>query len=200
MIERQFLNNYMLGEKVRMKNSDIIIRGENISLRLIKASDKEEYYKTGFESFDEEVELYTGTKHVSSKEEIMAYVERNIKDDTRYDFLMINSNDEIIGESVINEIDTDIRCANFRIAIFNSKNFGQGIGSEAIKMTVKFAFEELKLHRIELEVFSFNERAYKAYCRAGFIEEGRRRDGEFINGQYCDVIIMSILENEYRSN
>ena len=54
--------------------------------------------------------------------------------------------------------DIDNRSANFRIALFNSKNCGQGIGREAIDMTLQFGFEKLNLHRIEieLEVFSFN--------------------------------------------
>src|SRR5690606_32167510 len=113
---------------------------------------------------DEEVQRYTGTKHIASEEEIRTYVHRIIEDDSRYDFLIINSEDEIIGESVINEIDSDTRCANFRICLFKSENCGQGIGAEAIQLTLKFGFEKLNLHRVELEVFSFNNRAYAAYC------------------------------------
>lgn len=183
-----------------MKTKKILIKGRDISLRLITTKDIPQYYKNGFESIDEEVQRYTGTKHIASEEEIRTYVHRIIEDDSRYDFLIINSEDEIIGESVINEIDSDTRCANFRICLFKSENCGQGIGAEAIQLTLKFGFEKLNLHRIELEVFSFNNRAYAAYCRAGFIEEGRRREAEFIDGQYCDVIIMGILHHEYSDN
>lgn len=183
-----------------MKNKDILIKGKSISLRLIKSSDIPEYYKSGFESPDEEVLLCTGTKYIPKEEEIRAYVERIVEDDSRYDFLIINSKGQIIGESVINEIDVDSRCAHFRIALFKSENCGQGIGAEATKMTLQFGFEKLNLHRIELEVFSFNKRAYNAYRRVGFIEEGRMREAELIDGQYYDVIIMGILHNEYRND
>jgi RimJ/RimL family protein N-acetyltransferase len=183
--------------RMKMAKENILLKGRNISLRLISTDDTEQYYKTGFETEDEEIMRLTGTKRNWTKEEIISYVNRIVKDDTRYDFLILNSKDEIIGESVINQIDSDIRCAGFRIALFHSDNCGLGIGSEAIRLTVKFGFEELNLHRIELEVYPFNERAYKAYRRAGFSEEGRKRDAEFIDGRYWDVIIMGILESEY---
>lgn len=180
-----------------MKNNNILLQGRNISLRLITTKDISDYFKSGFQSIDEETQRCTGTKHIPTVEDITAYVNRIVQDDLRYDFLMIDSEGQIIGESVINEINPDTGCANFRIGIFKSENFGHGIGSEAIAMTIKFGFEELNLHRIELEVFSFNERAYRAYRRAGFIEEGRLREAELIDGQYCDVTIMGILHDDY---
>lgn len=180
-----------------MKNNNILIQGKNVSMRPITIEDIPNYYKSGFQSIDSEMQRLTGTKHTATEDEITAYVNRIVKDDSRYDFLIINSEGQIIGESVINEIDSDTKIANFRICIFKSNNFGNGVGSEVIPMTLKFGFEELKLHRIELEVFSFNKRAYRAYLRAGFIEEGRMREAELIDGEYCDVIIMGILRNEY---
>lgn len=183
-----------------MKNNNILIQGKNISLRLITIEDIPDYYKRGFEIIDEETQRCTGTKHVPTEEQVEAYVKRIVEDDLRYDFLIIDSKGHIIGESVINEINPDTGCANFRIGIFKSENFGQGIGSEATALTIKFGFEEIKLHRIELEVFSFNERAYRAYRRAGFVEEGRLREAEIIDGKYCDVIVMGILREEYLKN
>lgn len=180
-----------------MKNTSIQIKGKSISLRLIKIDDIHEYYKNGFEIIDEEVQKFTGTNHVPTKEDIENYVKRIVEDDSRYDFLIIDSENQIIGESVINEIDADSNSANFRIAIFNSANFGKGIGTEAIQMTLQFGFEKLNLHRIELEVFSFNKRAYASYRKTGFVEEGRRREAVFINGEYHDAIIMGILHNEF---
>lgn len=180
-----------------MKQKNIEIRGKNISLRLININDIPEYFKKGFETIDEEVQKYTGTNYVPTKEDIKNYVEGIVEDDSRYDFLIIDYENQIIGESVINEIDNENNSANFRIAIFKSINFGRGIGTEAIQMTLKFAFEKLNLHRIELEVFSFNKRAYASYQKSGFVEEGRRRKAVLINGEYHDAIIMGILREEY---
>lgn len=69
-----------------MKSKDIIIPGNNVSLKLIKNTDIEEYYNSGFKSVDKEVQLYTGTKHSPTKESIKAYVNRIVIDESRYDF------------------------------------------------------------------------------------------------------------------
>lgn len=45
---------------------------------------------------------------------------------------------------------------------------GQGYGTEAIACIIRFCFEELRLHQLELEVFSHNERAIAAYKKVGF--------------------------------
>lgn len=121
-----------------------------------------------------------------------------VEDEDRYDFLMFAPDGQIIGESVINEIDWETRSANFRIVIFHSDTCGKGIGSWAIEMTQEFAFENLKLHRLELDVFSFNIRAQKAYRKAGFKIEGVLRDAIWTGEDYADDILMAILEDEWR--
>lgn len=62
-----------------------------------------------------------------------------------------------------------------------------------------FAFEALKLHRLELDVYSFNPRAENVYLKAGFRREGIRREAVFLDGQYADDILMSILEDEWKA-
>lgn len=179
--------------------TNLFIEGEKIDLRIITEDDFESYYQIGFATFDKEAEKCTGTKDKFTKEQIQSYVSRIVKEKLRYDFLILDKSGNIIGESVLNEMDEELNSCNFRICLFSSANFSRGLGGEAVKLTVKFAFEELALHRVELDVFSFNERAYRSYKKAGFIEEGRKRDAEIIDGEYCDVIFMSILESDYKS-
>ncbi|GHN20606.1 hypothetical protein ME784_11210 [Lactobacillus delbrueckii] len=75
---------------------------------------------------------------------------------------------------------------------------GKGIGSWAVEVSRDFAFDQLHLHRLELDVFSFNLRAEKAYLRAGFKREGVLRDAVFDRGKYADDILMAILEDDWR--
>ncbi len=65
-------------------------------------------------------------------------------------------------------------------------------------MTRDFAFEQLKLHRLELDVFSFNPRAEKAYLKAGFKREGILRDALWDGEKYADDILMAILEDDWK--
>ena len=117
----------------------------------------------------------------------------------RYDFMIISPEGKIIGESVINEIDNDLRSANFRICLFHPTDYGKGIGTWALEKTRDFAFQELHLHRLELNVFSFNVRAIKAYKHAGFRQEGILKDAIKDGDKYADNILMAILEDEWKS-
>lgn len=132
--------------------------------------------KQNFNPLDKEVARLTGCKTEFTRDEVVSFFKQRLKSEDRYDFLIIAPDGRIIGESVINEIDWDIRRANYRVGIFHSDECGKGIGSWVIEMTRDFAFEKLNLHRLELDVFSFNNRAEKAYADAGFKREGILRD------------------------
>jgi len=66
-----------------------------------------------------------------------------------------------------------------------------------MEMLVEYGFNTLNMNRIELTVYEFNIRAYKSYQKAGFIEEGRKRQARYHNGKYHDEIIMAILREEW---
>lgn len=168
-------------------------------LRLSQEQDLEEYYRQGFAQDDAEITRLTGSHEHYPYEEVAAHFKRCLTDENRYDFLILSPEGKIIGESVINEIDWDVRSANFRIAMFHSRDCGKGVGSWATQMTRDFAFEKLKLHRLSLTVFSFNPRAQKAYAKAGFKIEGVLRDAVLDGNSYADDIFMAMLEDEWRA-
>lgn len=118
----------------------------------------EKYYNDCFRKMDLEVNRLTGSTGVSDYKRVTEYYNRIVNDPDRYDFMITGPDGKFIGESVINEIDWELKSANFRIAIFDSGNCSKGIGTWAVELTRDFAFEKLKLHRLELDVFSFNER------------------------------------------
>lgn len=167
-------------------------------LRLAKASDAKEYYRQNFNPLDPEVARLTGSKNEYTHDEVVNFFLQCLKDEDRYDFLLIAPDGRIIGESVINQIDWETRSANYRICIFHSNDCGRGIGSWAVQRTRDFAFDTLNLHRLELDVFSFNPRAEKAYLAAGFKREGVLRDAIWNGKEYADDILMALLEDEWR--
>jgi RimJ/RimL family protein N-acetyltransferase len=181
-----------------MKKIEKVWEKDNFVLRLANKEDAENYYHQNYNPLDPEVARLTGCKAVFSHDEVVSFFLQCIEADDRYDFLIIDPNGRIIGESVINEIDWDLRNANFRIGIFHSEICGKGIGSWATQMTRDFAFEQLKLHRLELDVFSFNPRAEKAYLKAGFKREGILRDALWDGEKYADDILMAILEDDWK--
>ena len=167
-------------------------------LRLARKDDAEAYFLQNFNPLDKEIARLTGCREIFTHDEVVNFFLQCTEAEDRYDFLIFAPDGRIIGESIINEIDWDMRSANFRIAIFHSDERGKGIGSWAVRTTRDFAFETLKLHRLELDVFSFNPRAEKAYLAAGFKREGVRRDAVRDGEDYGDDILMAMLEEEWR--
>lgn len=115
----------------------------------------------------------------------------------RLDLAVIDrANDRCVGEVVLNEWSPDDRCCNFRILI-GPDGRNRGIGSEATRLTIDYAFANSTLHRIGLDVFAFNPRARRTYEKAGFIHEGRRREAFRFDGEYVDDDIMAILRSDW---
>jgi ribosomal protein S18 acetylase RimI-like enzyme len=77
--------------------------------------------------------------------------------------------------------------------------WGRGYGTEATRMMLAHAFQNLGIHRVSLAVFAFNERAIRSYRKVGFTVEGRAREAIFRDGRFWDEISMSILEPEWRA-
>ncbi|SIS80894.1 Acetyltransferase (GNAT) family protein [Kroppenstedtia eburnea] len=68
-----------------------------------------------------------------------------------------------------------------------------------MEILLRFIFEEMNLHKVKLEVFEFNPRAIRVYEKCGFRQEGRLREEIFRYGRYHDVLVMGLLQEEYRS-
>ncbi len=167
-------------------------------LRPAREEDAEAYYVQNYCPLDAETARLTGSRTAFDREEVISLFLRSVEAEDRYLFLLLSPAGEIIGESVLNEMDRDLRAANFRIAIFHPEARGRGLGGWMVEMTRDFAFTQLGLHRLSLDVYSFNPRAERAYLRAGFRREGVLRDAVRDGAGYGDVILMAMLEKDWR--
>lgn len=109
-----------------------------------------------------------------------------------------NKKDLLIGIAGLYEINWLSRFAELRIVIGEKKFWNKGYGTEAVNLLVEYGFDKLNLHKVELGVNASDERANKAYIKAGFVYEGTKRHYHFRNGRYYDAKLYSILEDEYR--
>ena len=173
-------------------------KNNGYTLRSFAPGQADKYYADCFQKEDPEVNRLTGSSGVFDHGRVTAYYNRVAEDPDRFDFIITAPDGTFIGESVINEIDWDTRSANFRIVLFHSENCSRGIGTWAVRQTRDFAFGVLGLHRLELDVFSFNPRAKRVYEKAGFRVEGIRKDAVLDGDGYADDILMAILEDDGR--
>jgi RimJ/RimL family protein N-acetyltransferase len=83
------------------------------------------------------------------------------------------------------------------IGIGERAYWGRGYGTDAVRVSVRYAFTELDLNRVSLSVFAYNARALCAYQRVGFVIEGRARNRLSRDGQHWDLVYMGILREEW---
>jgi UDP-4-amino-4,6-dideoxy-N-acetyl-beta-L-altrosamine N-acetyltransferase len=102
-----------------------------------------------------------------------------------------------VGTIALAQISMKHRKARAGISIFEHEYLGRGLGTEAMRLLLNYAFWELGLHRVELDVFEDNARAIKSYEKVGFKVEGVSRDCYFKDGKFINAITMSILDSEW---
>lgn len=105
----------------------------------------------------------------------------------------------LIGVCDIRRIDYVRGTAEMGIEIGEPDCWGKGYGTEAVILMLDYAFNGLHLHNMMLDTSSFNERAIRAYLKAGFREIGRRREAKRIAGRYYDEVFMDCLATEFES-
>jgi diamine N-acetyltransferase len=107
---------------------------------------------------------------------------------------------EPIGNCGLFNIDWRIRKAEFGIMIGAKQQWDKGYGTEALRLILQHGFSTLNLNRISLQVYETNPRAMRSYEKAGFVHEGKLRQGHYQDGNYVDVFIMSVLRSEWQNS
>ena len=137
-----------------------------------------------------------------SEQKIKAWVEKELeKDDPGEFYFMIHTlqDDRLIGFLSLNTLMWNHGDAWLAIGLGEADLWGKGYGSDALQLALRYAFDELNLHRVTLSVFEYNPRAIRAYQKAGFVEEGRVRGSFLRQGRRWDEIYMGILRQEWRA-
>jgi len=105
--------------------------------------------------------------------------------------------DRLIGFVALHSIEWNNRAGLLSIGIGEPGYRGKGYGSEALRLALRYAFDELNLERVGLDVIANNAAAIRAYERAGFRQEGALRSAVLRDGQRHDRIVMGILRDEW---
>jgi RimJ/RimL family protein N-acetyltransferase len=107
--------------------------------------------------------------------------------------------DRLIGFAALHSIEWNNQAGLLAIGIGEPDYRGRGYGTDALRLLLRYAFEELNLYRVGLDVIANNARAIHAYERAGFKQEGVQRDAVLRDGQRYGRIVMGILRDEWEA-
>ncbi len=133
------------------------------------------------------------------------YVKRLQSDRSGSDVVLVISVREAenlipIGTIGLHGIHWKDRDAEVGIAIGEKSFQNQGHGTRAIRLMIRYAFTTLNLRRLHAGAYAFNERSLALQRRAGFMEEGRRREAVYKNGSYHDIVENGLLKREWEKN
>jgi RimJ/RimL family protein N-acetyltransferase len=102
----------------------------------------------------------------------------------------------VVGTCTLAALDATHRRAEIGYALARAA-WGRGYVAEALPALVRFAFEELELHRIEADVDPRNDRSIRALEREGFVREGHLRERYHVQGEVQDAALYGLLRHEW---
>jgi len=173
----------------------LTIRGERVLLRPPRESDLEESLRV----WTPELRHMYGGSLVSERrpslEDRQHWLERARREPTAH--LSVEADGHYIGHVGLTIADASNKRGRFVIGIENPQCWGKGYGTEVTRLMLRYAFETLELHRVELRVAAYNARAIRCYEKCGFRHEGVERDSFFVDGKWHDDLLMAILRQDW---
>ena len=118
--------------------------------------------------------------------------------------IFASDDDRYVGQCGLHQIFRRSRVGRLSVIIADRREMGRGLGSAAIASLLDVAFAPRAdggegLHKVWLVVFSHNERSLRTYARLGFQTEGVLRSEYFHDETWHDMVRMSLLESEWRT-
>lgn len=172
----------------------VLVIGEKVIIRALKRDDAQQILKW---VNNPKMRYLTGTLYPVSDVEHEKWFENKLNEKVDKVFgIQESTTESLIGIIGLKNNDLINRSAELYTYIGDELQWGKGLGTDAVRTLIRFAFDELNLHRVSLVVFSYNTRAISAYEKVGFVTEGIMRESHFKDGKYHDKILMAILNDK----
>jgi RimJ/RimL family protein N-acetyltransferase len=174
-----------------------MLTGQTVRLRAVEREDLPRLH----ELFDDDLELMTRSSDEPARPFSLAELEQRFDErveepDASVMRFVIEANDEVIGTCELHLIDHFQQTCHLGITL--GRDFwAKGFGQDAVRTLVDFAFRDLAMRKVGLEVLADDDRAVGAYRKAGFTEEGRLRAHAWFDGAVHDALLMGILRDEW---
>ncbi|MCB9233665.1 MAG: GNAT family N-acetyltransferase [Bacteroidia bacterium] len=169
------------------------LAGERLYLRELRPEDAAGNYLAWMN--DPEITQFLESRFRSyTEQDLLDYIEVTSQDPNSYPMAICQSVDgRHVGNIKLGPVNTIHRHGDIGIIIGERDCWGKGYATEAIRLLVDFAFEELGLHKVTAGCYSDNPGSAKAFLKAGFVEEGVKKEQYLSNGVYVDGILLGMV-------
>lgn len=172
--------------------------GQKVRLRAIVPGDWEKFHQNDFDS--ESARFCDAIYFPRSEEGTKAWAEQRASQGPNGDQIMlaIETVDGVLAGS-INTHSCDPRNGTFKygVAVFR-EHWRKGFASEAIRLLLRYYFEELRYQKATVHIYAFNEGSLALHQRLGFKQEGKLRNMIFTSGRHYDEYVFGLTGDEYR--
>ena len=144
----------------------------------------------------DDVEPYMGGRAAFDREALLAEIERSEREPEEFGRFVIEADGERAGSMGFEVSNKRSRIATLgRLAVHPSFR-GRGIADDAARQLQRHLLLELGYHRLELEIYGFNERAIRHAERAGFVREGLKRKAYWRHGEWQDGVLFALVRED----
>ena len=173
------------------------IEGENI---ILKAIEKEDLPILNQWANAPQIQYMLGGWHfpTNMNDQQQWFASLNVGS-THQRFAIHIANIGIIGTANLVDIDWKNGTAFHGILIGNPEVQGKGYAKDTIKTIMKYAFEELRLYRLETTIIEYNETSLNLYKKCGWKQEGVQKEWYYRKNKRWDRFLMGITASEYDS-
>ena len=176
-----------------------MIETDRLILRELKRGDAKDMYQYSSNPRTSEFLLWDVHKSFEYTKEFIDYVISKYKSGEYNDWALVYKFDnKMIGTCGFTKIDQENSVAEIGYVI-NPEYWNLGLATEAAEAVIKFAFETMRMNRVEAKFMYGNDASLAVMKKVGMRFEGYHRDMLFVKGKYRTVGYASILKSEYFS-
>ena len=180
-----------------------IVRGRSVWLRAFERDDLDDYWRC---INDREVAFWAGYGNPQSHDGVLDWYENSVREGhgkTGLWFVVSPlGGSEFLGTTWLWNRDARLHgpnSAELSVYIGDPRRWGTGVGTDAVNATVDAGFGFWPLAKIWLSTSADNDRAQRAFEKAGFVLDGRLRRTHLSRGQIGDSLVMSMLREEWEA-
>lgn len=144
----------------------------------------------------EDVEPFLAAVRAKSREELLAEVERSQAEPDAFGVFLIEVDGERAGTMRFERVNRRSRIAELGGLAVHPRFRGHRVGDEAARLFQRHLVDELGFHRLQLEIYGFNERAMLHAERSGFVREGVRRKAYWREEQWVDGVLFGLVAED----
>jgi RimJ/RimL family protein N-acetyltransferase len=143
-----------------------------------------------------DVEPFLGGRAGRDREALAGELERSAADPTAFGRFVIEVDGRRAGAMGFEVANRRSRIAHLERLAVHPDFRGQRVADDAARLLQRHLVEQLGYHRLQLEIYGFNERAQRHAERAGFVREGVRRRAYWRHGEWMDGVLYALIRED----